>query len=61
MAASALVTTNLTLPGVISVYHGKSRDVYTLENELLVMVATDRISAFDKVLTSQGIPYKGKY
>lgn len=59
MAASALVTTNLTLPGVKSVYHGKVRDVYTLENELLVMVATDRISAFDKVLP-KGIPYKGE-
>ena len=41
------------------VYHGKVRDVYSIENDLLVMVATDRISAFDVVLP-KGIPYKGQ-
>ncbi len=46
------------LPGVVNEYHGKVRDVYTLENELLVMVASDRISAFDVVLP-RAIPYKG--
>lgn len=42
-----------------AVYHGKVRDVYTLENEVLVMVASDRISAFDHILP-KGIPYKGQ-
>ncbi len=42
-----------------SVYHGKVRDVYNIDNQLLVMVATDRISAFDVVLP-RGIPYKGQ-
>lgn len=41
------------------VYHGKVRDVYSLDNDILVMVATDRISAFDVVLP-KGIPYKGQ-
>ena len=43
----------------LSVYHGKVRDVYTLKNDLLVMVASDRISAFDHVLP-KGIPFKGQ-
>lgn len=42
-----------------AVYHGKVRDVYTLENEVMVMVASDRISAFDHILP-KGIPYKGQ-
>lgn len=42
-----------------AVYHGKVRDVYTLENDVLVMVASDRISAFDHILP-KGIPYKGQ-
>ena len=46
-------------PGQLSVYHGKVRDVYTLENDLLVIVASDRISAFDHIL-HQAIPYKGQ-
>ncbi|MFT4679120.1 MAG: phosphoribosylaminoimidazole-succinocarboxamide synthase [Litorivivens sp.] len=54
-----LDNTNLTLPGQKNVYHGKVRDVYTLDNDLLVMVATDRISAFDVVLP-RGIPFKGQ-
>jgi phosphoribosylaminoimidazole-succinocarboxamide synthase len=46
-------------PGQKAVYNGKVRDVYTLENELLVMVASDRISAFDHILP-KGIPHKGQ-
>lgn len=55
----ALVETNFNFPGQKSVYHGKVRDVYNINYELLVMVATDRISAFDVVLP-EGIPYKGQ-
>ena len=54
-----LQQTHFQFPGQKSVYHGKVRDVYTLENDLLVMIATDRISAFDAVLP-RGIPYKGQ-
>ena len=55
----AIVKTNFNFPGQKSVYHGKVRDVYNINNEYLVMVATDRISAFDVVLP-KGIPYKGQ-
>ncbi len=55
----ALTKTDLHLPGQTSVYHGKVRDVYTIGSDTLVMVATDRISAFDVVLP-KGIPYKGQ-
>ena len=55
----ALTRTELSLPGQKSVYHGKVRDVYDLEDDLLVMVATDRISAFDVILP-KGIPFKGQ-
>ena len=55
----ALVRTDFQFPGQKSVYHGKVRDVYNVNDELLVMVATDRISAFDVVLP-EGIPYKGQ-
>lgn len=55
----ALVKTDFNFPGQKSVYHGKVRDVYNINDELLVMVATDRISAFDVVLP-EGIPYKGQ-
>lgn len=51
--------THFELPGQTNFYKGKVRDVYTLNNELLVMVATDRISAFDHVLP-KGIPFKGQ-
>jgi phosphoribosylaminoimidazole-succinocarboxamide synthase len=54
-----LVKTDYRFPGQSGVYHGKVRDVYTLNNDLLVMIATDRISAFDVILP-QGIPYKGQ-
>jgi phosphoribosylaminoimidazole-succinocarboxamide synthase len=46
-------------PGQLNTYHGKVRDVYYIENELLVMIASDRISAFDVILPSP-IPYKGQ-
>lgn len=57
--AQALTHTDLKLPGTTQVFHGKVRDVYTLDNGLLVMVATDRISAFDVILP-KGIPFKGE-
>lgn len=56
---NALTKTELALPGQQSIYHGKVRDVYRLADGRLVMVATDRISAFDVVLP-EGIPYKGQ-
>ena len=56
---SALVETNFNFSGQTSVYHGKVRDVYSIGDDLLVMIATDRISAFDVVLP-EGIPYKGQ-
>lgn len=59
MNNQALVRTDYEFPNQTSVYHGKVRDVYTIGAELLVMVATDRISAFDVVLP-KGIPYKGQ-
>jgi phosphoribosylaminoimidazole-succinocarboxamide synthase len=55
----ALVKTEYDFPGQVSVYHGKVRDVYNIRSKVLVMVATDRISAFDVVLP-EGIPYKGQ-
>lgn len=55
----ALVKTDFHFPGQKSVYHGKVRDVYNINDEVLVMVATDRISAFDVILP-EGIPYKGQ-
>ncbi|MDR0973665.1 MAG: phosphoribosylaminoimidazolesuccinocarboxamide synthase [Prevotellaceae bacterium] len=57
--SQALVRTDFNLSGQTGVYHGKVRDVYTINDDLLVMVATDRISAFDVVLP-KGIPYKGQ-
>lgn len=55
----ALTRTDFNFPGQKSVYHGKVRDVYNINDELMVMVATDRISAFDVVLP-KGIPFKGQ-
>ena len=55
----ALTRTDFNLPGQVSVYHGKVRDVYDIDGDLLVMVATDRISAFDVILP-KGIPFKGQ-
>lgn len=56
---AALTRTDFTFKNQKEVYHGKVRDVYNINDELLVMVATDRISAFDVVLP-EGIPYKGQ-
>lgn len=55
----ALVKTDFHFPGQKDVYHGKVRDVYNIGDKVLVMVATDRISAFDVILP-EGIPYKGQ-
>lgn len=57
--SKALVGTNFNLPGQKSFYKGKVRDVYNINDEYLVMVASDRISAFDHVLP-KGIPFKGQ-
>ena len=56
---NTIKNTNFQFLGQLSVYNGKVRDVYTLENDLVVMVASDRISAFDHILP-KGIPYKGQ-
>ena len=56
---NSLLATNFTLPGQIHKYTGKVREVITLENDLLVMISTDRLSAFDVVMP-KGIPYKGQ-
>ena len=55
----ALTKTDFKFAGQKSVYHGKVRDVYNINDDLMVMVATDRISAFDVVLP-KGIPFKGQ-
>ncbi|MAZ71535.1 MAG: phosphoribosylaminoimidazolesuccinocarboxamide synthase [Flavobacteriaceae bacterium] len=56
---NTITDTNFNFPGQKSVYKGKVREVYTLENNLLVMIATDRLSAFDVVMP-KGIPFKGQ-
>ena len=56
---NALTSTHFSFPGQTNVYHGKVRDVYFLGDDLLCMVATDRISAFDVILP-KGIPFKGQ-
>ena len=56
---NALTKTEFKFEGQTAVYHGKVRDVYTINDDLMVMVATDRISAFDVILT-KGIPFKGQ-
>lgn len=56
---NTLTATHFNFPGQKSVYHGKVREVYTLENDILLMVVTDRLSAFDVVMP-KGIPYKGQ-
>lgn len=55
----ALTRTDFNFPGQKEVYHGKVRDVYNINDDLMVMIATDRISAFDVVLP-KGIPFKGQ-
>jgi|TARA_R110000823_G_scaffold315579_1_gene448234 phosphoribosylaminoimidazole-succinocarboxamide synthase len=57
--SNTITSTDFNFPGQKSVYHGKVREVYTLENNKLLMVATDRLSAFDVVMP-KGIPYKGQ-
>ena len=57
--SKALTKTDFNFPGQKSVYHGKVRDVYNINDEYLVMIVSDRISAFDVVLP-KGIPYKGQ-
>jgi len=57
--SKAIVKTDYNFPGQKSVYKGKVRDVYNINDDYLVMVVSDRISAFDVVLP-KGIPYKGK-
>ncbi len=57
--SNTITSTNFNFPDQKGVYHGKVREVYTLENNLLLMVATDRLSAFDVVMP-KGIPYKGQ-
>src|SRR3984885_11162860 len=56
---TSLKETHFTFPGQTNFYKGKVRDVYTINNKYLVMVVTDRISAFDVVLP-EAIPYKGQ-
>ena len=57
--SSTITATDFNFPKQKNVYHGKVRDVYNINDELLVMIATDRLSAFDVVLP-KGIPYKGQ-
>ena len=57
--SNTITTTNFNFPGQKTVYRGKVREVYTINDDLLVMIATDRLSAFDVVLP-KGIPYKGQ-
>jgi phosphoribosylaminoimidazole-succinocarboxamide synthase len=56
---NTITSTNFNFPIQKSVYHGKVREVYNINDDLLVMVATDRLSAFDVVMP-KGIPYKGQ-
>ncbi len=57
--AQAITTTDFKFPGQMGIYRGKVRDVYNIEDRYLLMVVSDRISAFDVVLP-EGIPYKGQ-
>ncbi|HEX8270655.1 MAG TPA: phosphoribosylaminoimidazolesuccinocarboxamide synthase [Flavobacterium sp.] len=57
--SKTITTTDYNFPGQKAVYRGKVREVYNINDELLVMIATDRLSAFDVVLP-EGIPYKGQ-
>ena len=56
---NTITKTNFNFPNQTNLYKGKVRDVYTVENDKLIMIASDRISAFDHVLP-KGIPYKGQ-
>ncbi|MDB9914064.1 phosphoribosylaminoimidazolesuccinocarboxamide synthase [Flavobacteriaceae bacterium] len=57
--SNTIINTQFNFPGQQKVYHGKVREVYTLKNNTLLMIATDRLSAFDVVMP-KGIPYKGQ-
>lgn len=57
--SQTITDTNYNFPGQEGVYKGKVREVYSLKNDVLVMIASDRISAFDHILP-KGIPYKGQ-
>ena len=57
--SNTITSTNFNFPNQKSVYKGKVREVYNINNDLLVMIATDRLSAFDVVMP-KGIPYKGQ-
>jgi phosphoribosylaminoimidazole-succinocarboxamide synthase len=57
--SNTITSTDFNFPGQKSVYKGKVREVYKLENDILAMVATDRLSAFDVVMP-KGIPFKGQ-
>lgn len=57
--SQTIIDTDFDFPGQVSVYKGKVREVYNINNDLLVMIATDRLSAFDVVMP-KGIPFKGQ-
>ena len=57
--ASCISKTDFKFSGLTSVYHGKVRDVYTINNKLMLMVVSDRVSAFDFVMP-RPIPFKGQ-
>ena len=57
--SQTIVTTKYNFPGQKDVYHGKVREVYKIDDDYLMMIVSDRISAFDVVLP-KGIPYKGQ-
>jgi phosphoribosylaminoimidazole-succinocarboxamide synthase len=57
--AKTILTSNYSFPGQKSIYKGKVRDVYNIDDKYLLMIVSDRISAFDVVLP-KGIPYKGQ-
>lgn len=59
MLPDTIMNTDFNFPKQVSVYKGKVREVYNINNEILVMIATDRLSAFDVVMP-KGIPYKGQ-
>lgn len=59
MLNETITSTNFKFPNQTNVYRGKVREVYTIGNDIMVMVATDRISAFDHILP-KGIPFKGQ-
>jgi phosphoribosylaminoimidazole-succinocarboxamide synthase len=59
MSNNTVTTTDFNFPGQTNLYKGKVREVYTIKDDYMVMIATDRISAFDVILP-KGIPYKGQ-